>query len=65
LSYCWGKDGHVVTTKKDLTQHMQAIDLQSLPTTLRDAVPITRLLGFRYLWIEALCIAQDDDEDWN
>ena len=32
--------------------------------TLRDAVKITRLLGIRYLWIDALCIIQDSKADW-
>lgn len=31
---------------------------EQLPATLRDAVHITRELGFRYLWIDALCILQ-------
>lgn len=25
---------------------------------------ITRRLGVRYLWIDSLCILQDDNEDW-
>ncbi|KAK5659844.1 hypothetical protein OQA88_13307 [Cercophora sp. LCS_1] len=39
-----------------------------MPRTLRDAVYITRALGFRYLWIDALCILQGDSaeavRDW-
>jgi hypothetical protein len=31
---------------------------------MRDAVVITRSIGIRYLWIDALCIIQDDYEDW-
>jgi len=29
-----------------------------------DAVIITRSLGLRYIWIDALCIVQDDHQDW-
>lgn len=38
--------------------------LNELPQTFRDAVTITRRLGLRYLWIDSLCICQDDIEDW-
>ncbi len=30
----------------------------------RDAVTVTRGLGIKYIWIDSLCIIQDDDEDW-
>ena len=30
----------------------------------RDAIAITRGLGYRYLWIDSLCILQDSPEDW-
>jgi hypothetical protein len=36
----------------------------SLTPTFRDAIAITRLLETRYLWIDALCIVQDDKADW-
>jgi hypothetical protein len=39
------------------------IDWTQLPATLSDAVAVTRSLGIRYLWMDALCIAQDDDTD--
>lgn len=35
-----------------------------MPQTFRDAVKITRRLGLKYLWIDSLCICQDDSEDW-
>ncbi|KAH7370060.1 hypothetical protein BKA65DRAFT_386907, partial [Rhexocercosporidium sp. MPI-PUGE-AT-0058] len=36
----------------------------TLPATFRDAVVITRLLGVKYLWIDSLCIIQDQLSDW-
>lgn len=30
--------------------------VDSLPKTMQDAIKLTRLLGFAYLWIDALCI---------
>ena len=36
----------------------------SLPLTFRHAIDLTRRLGYRYLWIDALCIIQHDVIDW-
>jgi hypothetical protein len=40
------------------------LPIESLPATFRDAITVTRLLGIRYLWIDALCIIQDVRQDW-
>ncbi|KAE9374338.1 hypothetical protein N431DRAFT_335373, partial [Stipitochalara longipes BDJ] len=40
------------------------ISLRSLPTALREAVYLTRRIGIKYLWIDALCIVQGDEADW-
>ncbi|GJC81644.1 hypothetical protein ColLi_04482 [Colletotrichum liriopes] len=42
----------------------EGIELETLPQTLQDAVFMTRILGVRYLWIDSLCICQDDVKDW-
>ena len=39
------------------------IPWESLPKTLQDAIIITRRLDLRYLWVDCLCIVQDDPED--
>ncbi|KAL8910062.1 MAG: hypothetical protein Q9171_004616 [Xanthocarpia ochracea] len=41
------------------------IPLEDLPQTFRDAICVTRNLGYRYLWIDSLCIVQDDPKDWD
>ena len=64
LSHCWGKEKPYVTTLDSLKSRETAINVQDLPSTFRDAVKITRDLGFRYLWIDSLCIIQDSREDW-
>lgn len=58
LSCCWGEQGNedFVLTQSTLERKMETIPLSSLPQTLRDAITITKWLGFRYLWIDALCI---------
>ncbi|KAI0142806.1 heterokaryon incompatibility protein-domain-containing protein [Xylariaceae sp. FL1272] len=66
LSYCWGNiaDPPWITTKTNLAQRLEGFNHRDLPNTLSDALIITRKLGFRYIWIDALCIVQDDAEDW-
>lgn len=66
LSHCWGKqENHPLkTTRRSLAQHLKSIPMSSLPKTFQDAVVATRALGIRYLWIDSLCIVQDDENDW-
>jgi hypothetical protein len=67
LSYCWGSDldGVVRTVKANLKGHQTTgIPLSTLPQTIQDAATVCAKLGIRYLWIDSLCIIQDDGEDW-
>jgi hypothetical protein len=43
---------------------LQHIPFDALPTTYRDAIVFTRGLGMQWLWIDSLCIIQDDLTDW-
>lgn len=66
LSYCWGHNPDLehTTRKGSIARHTSRIEYHRLPRTLQDAIKITRELGFRYIWIDALCIIQDSTEDW-
>jgi hypothetical protein len=64
LSHCWGEKHIVTTTKESLTRRKEGIEVSLLPKTFSDAILITRKLRFRYLWIDSLCIIQDDEADW-
>ena len=65
-SHCWGekKNHPLKTTRANLRPRLNGIPMSSLPKTFQDAVVKTRALGFRYLWIDSLCIVQDDEDDW-
>ncbi|KAK3389046.1 heterokaryon incompatibility protein-domain-containing protein [Sordaria brevicollis] len=66
LSHCWGppEKRPTTTTRANLEANKKRILFSSLPKTFRDAVELTRCLGQRYLWIDSLCIIQDDVTDW-
>jgi hypothetical protein len=67
LSHRWPVDPskHFKTTKSSIDCHRQQIVFEDLPRTFQDAITVTRRLGLRYLWIDSLCIIQDDSDDWN
>lgn len=64
LSHCWGPSQPFILTTASETAFRNGIPFQALPRTFQDAVTITRLLCLRYLWIDSLCILQDDKDDW-
>ncbi|GKZ32985.1 hypothetical protein AbraIFM66950_002691 [Aspergillus brasiliensis] len=64
LSYCWGGDSNFTLNASSFDDLRSGRSLATFPATLRDAVLVTRALGFRYLWIDTLCIFQDDTNDW-
>ncbi|KAK3112442.1 hypothetical protein LTR53_011279 [Teratosphaeriaceae sp. CCFEE 6253] len=65
LSHRWGDSAVKFTTKATLASNLRGIHYTSLPKTFQDAVTATRRLGYRYLWIDSVCIIQDDKEDWH
>jgi len=79
LSYCWGKQRVAdmmsfgansrgrrgqPTPQSNIENHKLRISYSDMPKTLRDAVTFSRLLNNRYVWIDALCIVQGDEEEW-
>jgi hypothetical protein len=65
LSYCWGATNDAAcTTTENLIDRLEGIPVESLPRTLQDAIQLTRDLDIRYLWIDALCIIQGENGDW-
>ncbi|EMT73835.1 hypothetical protein FOC4_g10002870 [Fusarium odoratissimum] len=68
LTYCWGPEPHASkqrkTTTVNISQHRQQIPEFSLPQVIKDAVAATRALSIPFLWVDALCILQDDISDW-
>lgn len=63
LSYVWGDAKSLSATADNLNQLLssEGIDTESVPLTVRHAIELTKVLGERYLWCDALCIVQDDE----
>jgi hypothetical protein len=64
LSHCWGGNRCFMTRRDTISERQRGFAMEALPTTFQDAVSLTRSLKIRYLWIDSLCIIQDDRQDW-
>lgn len=65
LSYCWGKGNDLAkTTRDNLDQRKQKIVVSSLPKSVSDAIEVTKTMGIRYLWIDAICIVQPNNDGY-
>jgi heterokaryon incompatibility protein (HET) len=64
LSHVWGKAQIIMTTTSTLAERIEGIAMESLSNTFRDAVEVARQMNVRYLWIDSLCIIQNDLVDW-
>ncbi|PVG00464.1 HET-domain-containing protein [Serendipita vermifera] len=65
LSYVWGSSQNLML-RSDNTKDLMtdgAISSKRPPKTIADGIYLTEALGFDYLWVDALCILQDDDDD--
>lgn len=65
LSYVWGGTNMLQTTNSNLSSLRQPGALkknwEQLPRIIQDAILFVQLSGKRYLWIDSLCIIQDDE----
>ncbi|KAH6964803.1 heterokaryon incompatibility protein-domain-containing protein [Fusarium venenatum] len=74
LSYAWGSASNhpTRTSASNIQEMLEGLPFSRLPKTIRDAIIFTRKLGFKYLWVDALCILQSEGphdrihkEDWS
>jgi hypothetical protein len=67
LSYVWGSQiSNFKTTISNLEVLQQPGGLEQnwneIPLTIRDAITVVSEPGYRYLWVDSICIVQDDEE---
>ncbi|KAF2108596.1 heterokaryon incompatibility protein-domain-containing protein [Lophiotrema nucula] len=67
LSYVWGMAAQFMLTKDVVKDSSKEGFFGSLgtkvPQSIRDAMQVCRNIGVRHLWVDALCIVQDDEQD--
>ncbi|KAK0724525.1 heterokaryon incompatibility protein-domain-containing protein [Lasiosphaeris hirsuta] len=70
LSYCWGEKDELGqnpplrATSPTWSSLRSGIPFFDLPLTIQQAIMVCRCLDIKYVWIDALCILQDDISDW-
>lgn len=64
LTYCWGGSNiNFLLTTKSVGELRRGISISDLPATIQHAIQTARNMNIPYIWIDALCIFQDDEED--
>ncbi|KAM0547572.1 hypothetical protein ACHAPJ_010316 [Fusarium lateritium] len=65
LSYVWGSTTFQRLTRKNLDKLTEphGLDAITLPSTIGDTISICKRLDIDYLWIDSLCIIQDEESD--
>jgi hypothetical protein len=64
LSHCWGGSKPLGLTKDTEKLLREGFPINTLPKTFQHAIDVCRKIGIPYLWIDSLCIFQDDLSDW-
>lgn len=64
LSHCWGDHQSCITQANNLKARTAGIPWPTIPKTFQDAIRFCLELDINFLWIDALCIIQDDVADW-
>jgi hypothetical protein len=63
LSHCWGKINMPRLLKHNVEHYLEGFEISKLPRTFQEAIEVTFRLDVAYLWIDSLCIIQDDPRD--
>lgn len=63
LSYCWGGEQPMKCLKSNIVSYGVVIPFEKQPPTIKDAAKVCQGMELQYLWIDALCIIQDDSSD--
>ncbi|KAK0712093.1 hypothetical protein B0H67DRAFT_463887, partial [Lasiosphaeris hirsuta] len=63
-AHCWGQSVRCRLLTTNIQQYQNNIPLNTLTRRFREAIQLTRSLGFSYIWIDILYIIQDSQAGW-
>lgn len=64
LSHRWGGHDMAVLTSGTISNYEVSVPVDTLSRVFQDAIHVTAALGYAYIWIDSLCIVQDDEAEW-
>lgn len=67
LSHCRGQNAAkspTTTTTATLQARKRGLTFNEICPLFQDVFSLVRMSGYRYIWIDSLCIVQDDESDW-
>jgi hypothetical protein len=65
LSHCWGNSKPLRPTRDTEKSLRDGFPIDRLPATFQHSIEVSRQMDISYLWINSLCIFQDDLADWH
>ncbi len=71
LSHCWGQHPFTTLVTANHDAFLNSVPYDTLTRTFQDVVRFVRAINdiqvgkIRWVWIDSLCIIQDDPADWN
>ncbi|ETS86900.1 hypothetical protein PFICI_00728 [Pestalotiopsis fici W106-1] len=64
LSYCWGERAFIQLRTDNIEAFKKGIPTADIPKTFQAAFEIASRLAIDFIWIDSLCIVQNDESDW-
>jgi len=64
LSYRWGQNPTLLLLRSNIDSFRAGRSIRDLPLTFREFFTVARRFSINYVWIDALCIIQDSEKDW-
>lgn len=64
LSHCWGGGAPFKLVQGNLLTLLEKVEVSDLPPTFCNGIRAARELGLQHIWIDSLCIIQDNKSDW-
>ncbi|KIW16283.1 hypothetical protein PV08_06334 [Exophiala spinifera] len=65
LSHCWESGAVWKLLRATYRAALESLPMRDLPPVFMDAISVASSAGINFLWIDSVCIVQDDVDDWS